>query len=194
MNNVKVNGNTYNGIERIRLTSADGGTVDFVEASAYDGILGAGNYEIYDTITTNIVYCAFTKGSFTANFPNAVSVSAQAFMNSAATEIRLPNVETIGATTFSNSSKLSKCVLSDKLSSIPKEVFYGTKSLVTIVLPYNGVVSLTNTGIFTNSAVASGTGYVYVPSAQVEAYKTDANWSTYANQIRAIEDYPNETA
>lgn len=33
----------------------------------------------------------------------------------------------------------------------------------------------------------------YVPSALVEEYKSAPNWSTYAEQIRAIEDYPEIT-
>ena len=32
-------------------------------------------------------------------------------------------------------------------------------------------------------------GYIYVPRALVDAYKTNTNWSTYASQIRALEDY-----
>lgn len=34
------------------------------------------------------------------------------------------------------------------------------------------------------------TGYIYVPRALVDSYKAATNWSTYADQIRAIEDYP----
>ena len=33
-------------------------------------------------------------------------------------------------------------------------------------------------------------GYIYVPSALVDEYKTATNWVTYADQIRAIEGYP----
>ena len=43
------------------------------------------------------------------------------------------------------------------------------------------------------TVIASGTGYVYVPSALVNSYKSATNWSTYADQIRAIEDYPDIT-
>ena len=35
-----------------------------------------------------------------------------------------------------------------------------------------------------------GTGYVYVPASLIETYKTATNWSAFANQFRAIEDYP----
>lgn len=43
---------------------------------------------------------------------------------------------------------------------------------------------------FNGSAVAAETCYIYVPANMVDAFKTADNWSTYANQIRAIEDYP----
>lgn len=42
----------------------------------------------------------------------------------------------------------------------------------------------------TNTPIASGTGYIYVPAVLVDSYKSSTDWSTYANQIRAIEDYP----
>ena len=37
------------------------------------------------------------------------------------------------------------------------------------------------------------TGYIYVPRALVNSYKAATNWSTFASQIRAIEDYPDIT-
>ena len=44
-----------------------------------------------------------------------------------------------------------------------------------------------------NTPIESGTGYIYVPASMVDAYKADEKWSVYANQIRAIEDYPEIT-
>ena len=40
-----------------------------------------------------------------------------------------------------------------------------------------------------NSAIESGTGYIYVPSALIDSYKTAKNWSSHAAQFRALEDY-----
>ena len=37
--------------------------------------------------------------------------------------------------------------------------------------------------------IASGAGYIYVPAALVDSYKVATNWSTYAAQFRALEDY-----
>ena len=52
------------------------------------------------------------------------------------------------------------------------------------------MAKLDNTNTFNSTPIASGTGYIYVPAALVDNYKAATNWSTYANQIRAIEDYP----
>ena len=44
--------------------------------------------------------------------------------------------------------------------------------------------------VFDSSNISNGMGYIYVPADLVETYKADANWSACADQIRAIEDYP----
>ena len=41
--------------------------------------------------------------------------------------------------------------------------------------------------------ISSGSGYIYVPAALVDGYKAAGNWQNYADQIRAIEDYPEIT-
>ncbi len=43
---------------------------------------------------------------------------------------------------------------------------------------------------FNGTGIAAGTGYIYVPKALVDSYKVATNWSNYAAQFRAIEDYP----
>jgi hypothetical protein len=48
---------------------------------------------------------------------------------------------------------------------------------------------LWNKNSFDSSSIAKGTGYVYVPRSLVDSYKSATNWSTYANQFRALEDY-----
>jgi hypothetical protein len=51
------------------------------------------------------------------------------------------------------------------------------------------IVTLNKTNAFADTPIASGTGYIYVPSALVDSYKAATNWSSYANQFRALEDY-----
>jgi N-acyl-D-aspartate/D-glutamate deacylase len=59
----------------------------------------------------------------------------------------------------------------------------------------DSITTLENINAFSNSSMCGVinyhgiVGYVYVPRALVNAYKTATNWSTYANYIRAIEDY-----
>ena len=71
--------------------------------------------------------------------------------------------------------------------------FNGASALETLILRPNVVAKMQGTTVFTTCPITSGTGYIYVPAALVDSYKAAANWSTYANQIRAIEDYPEIT-
>ena len=49
---------------------------------------------------------------------------------------------------------------------------------------------LASVNAFSDTPIANGTGFVYVPLSLIEDYKTATNWATYAAQFRAIEDYP----
>lgn len=46
-----------------------------------------------------------------------------------------------------------------------------------------------NSSLLGVSSYTKITGYLYVPSTMVDSYKTATNWSSYADYIRAIEDY-----
>ena len=48
---------------------------------------------------------------------------------------------------------------------------------------------LSNTSAFNSTPITFGTGYIYAPRALVDSYKAATNWSTYADQICALEDY-----
>jgi hypothetical protein len=100
----------------------------------------------------------------------------------------LPNVTAVGNQLFQD-GKIEKVWL-PKAKTIPYKCFDGCKSFVALILRADNVIPLGNTNAFTNSTVATGTGFIYVPSALVDSYKAATNWITYANQIRAIEDYP----
>lgn len=105
----------------------------------------------------------------TATFPKVASVAGQAMEScSALTYVDLPICKSIDAKGFNKCSSLETLIL--------------RKS--------DAICTLANVSAFTSTPIASGTGYVYVPSALVDSYRTAANWSTYANQFRAIEDYP----
>ena len=75
------------------------------------------------------------------------------------------------------------------LTSIGDKAFYSCGALKSLLLRGNNVCVLSSTSAFDSTPIASGTGYIYVPSALIEQYKTATNWSTYAANFRALEDY-----
>lgn len=70
--------------------------------------------------------------------------------------------------------------------------FYQCTQLKTLILrnPTQVVECVNPTAAVYETPIMSGTGYVYVPTALLDTYKTHDKWSQLANQIRAIEDYP----
>ena len=85
-------------------------------------------------------------------------------------------------------SKLTKIDFPN-VTSIGEQTFWQVASINCVILRNETVVAL-GLYAFLDTPIASGTGYVYVPSALVDSYKSSAQWSAYANQIRAIEDWP----
>jgi hypothetical protein len=63
-----------------------------------------------------------------------------------------------------------------------------TPKLAKLILTNESVSELSMVGALQNSGIAKGTGYIYVPNNLVDAYKTATNWSTYANQIKSINE------
>ena len=88
--------------------------------------------------------------------------------------------------------RLTKVVMPNMMT-IQSYAFYNCTVLETVIIGTNAVATLKNVNCFNNTPIAKGTGYIYVPAGLVDAYKTANNWSNYASQIRAIEDYPDIT-
>ena len=75
--------------------------------------------------------------------------------------------------------------------SISAKAFYNCSQLETLILRLTTAnCTLANVNALTGTKIADGTGYIYVPREKVDTLKSATNWSTYANQFRAIEDYP----
>ena len=88
---------------------------------------------------------------------------------------------------------ISNFVTSDLLITNAYMFQYCT-NLKTLIINNPNLFKITNVNAFSNSLIASGTGYVYVPDNMVETYKTATNWSTYADQIKPISELPIEEA
>ena len=78
--------------------------------------------------------------------------------------------------------------------SVGGGAFSSATSLTVLILRRTGAIcTLSSSAALTNTAIKNGTGYIYVPAVLIDTYKTATNWSAFANQFRAIEDYPEIT-
>lgn len=131
------------------------------------------------------------------DLPNLTTIGDSCFYGCSALEnINIPLVTSLKAQEFNNCKALKKLdlpsvtTLSSKYSFGNYGPFSGCSALETVILRNNSVATLEYSNIFADTLIASGTGYVYVPASLVDSYKTATNWVTIADQIRAIEDYP----
>ena len=86
-----------------------------------------------------------------------------------------------------------KIEFNDGFTILMSYVFYNMTNLKAVIIRGDNVSQLSNGNTFNDSAIAKGTGYIYVPAVLVDQYKAATNWVTIADQIRAIEDYPEIT-
>ena len=153
--------------------------------------------------------------------PNVTSLGSYSFKMCNAETVKLPKATNIATETFANifikKLDLSSCtefhtsnlygnsLKKLKLNSITK--ITGTTldcaDLTALILGgetvceipagvFNYCYHITGEAVYGYNSDGLKDGYIYVPKALVETYKTATNWSAYASQIRAIEDYPEE--
>lgn len=152
------------------------------------------------------------KGLVSVTLPVLEKTATYAFSGCSKLEtLDLPNLNSLGTYTFRTCSSLKKIVL-PKLTQIPagcfascfllklvdlpvatsiygNQVFQGCSELTALILRSETMTSLFAINSFASTPIEAGTGHIYVPSALVDSYKTAANWSTFATQFRALEDY-----
>lgn len=99
--------------------------------------------------------------------------------------VSLPLVTTLNDWCLSANPMLKELTL----PSVTKMTRYALarSGLEKLVLP--GTTLCTIAGdTFQSTPIEKGTGYVYVPDDMVDSYKTAANWSNIANQIKPISE------
>lgn len=106
------------------------------------------------------------------------------------TEYKENRIAQIGMSAF-YSCKALTVVDVPNVTTIASQAFGECSALEALILRSSVIATLESSDSLKNSGIAKGTGFVYVPSALVEGYKSATNWSSCAAQIRAIEDYPN---
>lgn len=129
-----------------------------------------------------------------SNFTNTVDLIGDEtlttkIIDDSITEYKDNYVTIIGKYAFGSSNRLT-IVDIPNVTSIADVAFCDCSELKSLILRNpETVCTLGPTNVFLRTPITSGTGYIYVPAALVNSYKAATNWKTYANQIRALEDY-----
>lgn len=120
-------------------------------------------------------------------------IRASAFANcDKLSSVVLPNVGVMVGYGFQNCYSLTTVDCGSRY--IAANSFMNCQKLTTFIIRNTSVATLQNVSAFSSTPIKSGgTGYVYVPRNLVDSYISATNWSTFASQIRAIEDYPEIT-
>ena len=129
----------------------------------------------------------------TVDLPNLTGLTGTYFCSGCEilTQVIIPKVSGLSNYSFQNCSKLARLEVGN-IGSIGTGCFASDDELETLIIRKTGsnIATLSNVNAFNSTKIQNGTGYVYVPKALVDAFKSATNWATYAAQIRAIEDYP----
>lgn len=126
-------------------------------------------------------------------------IYGNAFANcTSLTDVRGLACTDVGERAFENCTGISIFEFKGKKSNdtIAAKAFKGCSSLIAFIcrceLTSNNsssVPTMYNDDAFEDTPIANGNGYIYVPSKNLSNYKSANEWSTYANQFRALEDY-----
>lgn len=130
----------------------------------------------------------------TVDMPLLNNVQQYLFMGCSALEnVTFPKVAYVAEQAMESCSALTYVDL-PICKRIDAKGFNKCSSLETLILRLTtAVCALANVSAFTGTPIASGTGFIYVPSALVDSYKSGTNWASFSSQFRAIEDYPDIT-
>lgn len=146
----------------------------------------------------------FNFGCDTLYLPSATSIGKSCFSDSSFKEINLPLVTTLKENEFHFCKYLEKIDLAS-LVDIQNPSYYSVfgycKKLTALILRSNTLVKLADkdglVGYITDTETplspaytGNNPGYIYVPKALIEEYRTATNWTVFADKFRAIEDYP----
>lgn len=139
---------------------------------------------------------AFTScnGVQTATFPVLTTVTAAFNSCIGLKTFYAPMLQTAGNQAFYCCSGVVKFDF-PCLTSIGTHCFAQASKMSALILRSDTLCSMANTNALTNTPIAKGTGYIYVPAAllsdtdKTKDYRRATNWSTYAAQFRALEDY-----
>jgi hypothetical protein len=191
----------------LKLKSVDFPKVTSISNDAFYtcDVLKSVDFPNVTSIGSNAFY--YCRGLTSASLPNITSIPYAAFYNCPnlkATEF--PKVTRIGRMAFYNGVYLPSVNFTN-LTEIDANAFSACSTLKAVILRSETMCALSNVNAFDGCYHILGTksntynpngdkdGYFYVPRALLsdddatKDYRRATNWSTYASQFRALEDY-----
>lgn len=157
---------------------------DIVELDIPDSVTSIADYALYwRTSLTSIVIPDSVASIGAAAFHKCISLSSVAFGENS-------QLTSIGVNAFYDCYSLTSIVVPNGVTIINSNTFRNCLLESLILTRTSSIVSLGSTYNISNTKIADGTGYIYVPQSLLSEYQSATNWSTYASQFRAIEDYP----
>lgn len=211
--------NGVDGFRKVAVNVAGNGSEDYLAVSLTNTLTDYSNTEI----TNIIAYGLYGRTSLTNLYlPKVIRINTYGFYGVGITEIsdeNFPALSYLGERALRNCAALKRFIKPNSHISLggicfercaaleivdvksceyvegnQKLLFGGCTALTAFIIRNTEAVNVwLADGMFTSSGIASGTGYIYVPSALVESYKSATGWANWAEQIRAIEDYPEIT-
>lgn len=161
--------------------------------------LASADFPLVTSIGNQAFY--YCKALTTVNFPLVTALPQNVFYScEGLTSVNFPLATSIPNQCFYGCKKLAIVDL-PSVTSIVGNAFRGCRSLKAVILRSDSICSLGNVAAFYDCYHFHGTkdntynpdglkdGYFYVPAALIENYKAATNWSTFATQFRALEDY-----
>lgn len=164
------------------------------------------NYAFYDASSLKRVNLpnVTTLGSYTfnsceslvsADLPSVTSaIPTYCFTScSALTYVNTPNATGANNYSFQDTTALEKL---DLLGTGSFGSYSFRRSGITALIIRNNTTKLSklsSSNAFTDCPIENGAGYIYFYREYVESYKAATGWANFAEQIRAIEDYPEIT-
>lgn len=128
------------------------------------------------------------------NAPRTETLGTNAFYKCDLRDVNFPNVTGLSQNSFFQNENLQKADFG-KANKINQSALANCGKLDTLILRITSDICVLGTAASSlqNTPISYGTGYVYAPASLIETYKAATNRVNYANQFRAIEDYPDIT-
>ena len=130
-----------------------------------------------------------------ASLPKLTTMESYAFKGcTSLVSVKLPALTGVSLYAFQSCESLEKADF-DVATTVANGAFIACSALTALILRSTTMCALSGGGstTFNGTPIKDGAGYIYVPKDLMDSYKGDFSWLTYANQIRAIEDYPEIT-